>query len=414
MRSRSRWLPLALIGLAAYAWLAHQVYRSASSPETFRVRGGAYAWLVGPSARNLEEAAGAHITRGLELLQDRSLASAVRVRSYRAELERAEALLVRSLRSQPAQARALAQLTAVRWELEPPLTESATRRTTESIALASSMAPTAPQVQLQLGELLLKMGRLDEALLYLKRTVQLAPGMSKKVVRLLRENLLAAEEILRVLPGEPEVLVALQSAFIEDERETAYLDAVESILTTAGRLTPYLFMTYGNVALRIGQAGRLRDRMDDLGPLAEPGLEAERLRQRSRAHLALHDAASALTDARQARELVSSPQFIEHLGNVLLFTGSGSEAIGAFRQALGLVARGGGNSATRVRLYGKIGQAEEQQGSMARAYDAYKLALRLDPEDRYSRRRIEEMERAAGLIPGREDPDAGNHRDAGR
>ena len=140
--------------------------------------------------------------------------------------------------------------------------------------------------------------------------------------------------------------------------------------------------------------------------VAEPDVEAERLRQRSRAHLALDDPVPALTDARQARDRVLSPSYVEHLGDVLLSTGSAAEAIEAFRVALGLVARGGGNPATRVRLYSKLGQAEERRGSMARAYDAYKLALRLDPDDALSRRRIEEMQKAAGLIPSG-NPDVG-------
>ena len=100
----------------------------------------------------------------LATLNDTSLSPKQRMESYRKHLREAEGLLLRSLRAQPAQAGVLAQLAAVRWELHPPLSEAASRRHLEMINLASQMAPRVPRVQLQLGELLLKMGRRDDAL----------------------------------------------------------------------------------------------------------------------------------------------------------------------------------------------------------------------------------------------------------
>jgi hypothetical protein len=44
-----------------------------------------------------------------------------------------------------------------------------------------------------------------------------------------------------------------------------------------------------------------------------------------------------------------------------------------------------------------IGEAEELRGEPARAYDAYRMALKLHPEESHARKRVAEMERAAGL-----------------
>jgi tetratricopeptide (TPR) repeat protein len=355
MKVRSAWAVVGLLGLALYGWLAVHLYRAKADPERSEGRD-----------------------------------------PYHEELRQAENLLVRSLRSQPTQARALARLAAVRWELEQPVSEQTRLRTAETIALASAMAPTDPRVQLQLGELLLKMGRRDEATLYLHRAASLNLESSDEVVSLMRDHLFGAGEILDLLPPRSEVFAALQQAFVEDGLEARYVDAVETSLVTPIHITPRLLSAYGNVCLRIGAATRLRDRMDLLGPLEDAEAEAERLRQRSRAHLALRDPLSAIADARQARDRRPSLPYAEHLGDTLLSAGSESEAVLAFRDALGIVASGSGKVGTRARLYRKIGQAEEQQGRVDKAYDAYKLALQLNPEEPFAKRRIRQMEEAAG------------------
>ena len=51
----------------------------------------------------------------------------------------------------------------------------------------------------------------------------------------------------------------------------------------------------------------------------------------------------------------------------------------------------------RARLYLKIGRTHETDGRADLAYDAFKMALRLNENERYARRRIAEMESAAGI-----------------
>ena len=388
--------PLAALGLALFVWLSVEVYLSKSDPESYRAWDGPYAWIVGPPAAELEEAAQAHIQAGLALLNDTSLPPTERIDLYRKKLERAEALLVRSLRAQPAQARALAALAAVRWELDPPITPAAVETHLEMIALASSMAPTYPDVQQRLGKLLLNMGRREEALRYLSRAVEMDPALSRKVVALLQDHLLTANQILEALPRLPLVLVHLERPFREESKEAEYLELLEVALTE--EIDPALLVRYGSSCLRQREFTRLERYMDELGSLTDVAAEAERLTQHSRALVALGRAGLALEDARQARALQPAVfRRAEQLGDVALSAEDQALAVEAYRDALGILARATGNAKHRARLYRKIGEAEEQRARPDLAYDAYRKAVELNPDEPRARKRLTEMERAAGF-----------------
>ena len=88
-----------------------------------------------------------------------------------------------------------------------------------------------------------------------------------------------------------------------------------------------------------------------------------------------------------------------HLGDAAVAAGDSGTAVKAYRSALGILARESGSPAIRATLYRKIGQAHERRGDMDRAYDAYTMALELDPEEAYAGRRLREMKEAAGLAP---------------
>ena len=89
----------ALAGLGVFVWLAVQVYASKKDPENYRAWDGPLAWIIGPPAAELEEAARGRLAAALELLNDTSRGPAERLRLYRAELERAEKLLIRRLQA---------------------------------------------------------------------------------------------------------------------------------------------------------------------------------------------------------------------------------------------------------------------------------------------------------------------------
>jgi tetratricopeptide (TPR) repeat protein len=387
---------LAAVGLVLFVWLSVQVYRSKKDPESFRAWDGPYAWIVGPPAKSLTAAASDRVQAGLESLEDTSRPAPERIRLYRAELERAEKLLIRSLRAQPAQAGALASLAAVRWELDPPVTPEAVQKHLDMIALASRMAPTFPDVQRDLGELLLKMGRRDEALGYLARTVELDPRHSREVVQLLEDYLFTADEMFEALPRRAHVVAYLERPYLTESRQADYLELLEDALGSG--IDPLLLTRYGNACLRLGRADRLLDRMDAFGELAEVEAEAERLKQRARALVVLQEPALAIEAATRARQLQPEvPHRAETLGDVALGAGEHATAEAAYRDSLRLLARAKAGAVVRARLYRKIGQVEEDRGKPDRAYDAYRRALELNPAEPHARKRVAAMERAAGF-----------------
>ena len=394
MRIATR-LGLAVLGLVVFVWLAIQVYLSQRDPENYQAWEGPYSWIIGPPGKALRKAAQSRIQEGLSVLNDPSRPPAERIEQYREHLKIAEELLVRSLRAMPADALALSQLAAIRWELEPPLTEEAVQRHLELVEVASRVAPRVPEVQMRLGELLLKMGRPNEALDYLHRTVELRPSLVGRIVTLLRDYLFTAEEIFQRLPRGPETLVALRQPFYEDGKGAEYLDLVDPALDAP---TASLLLSFGSACLRARDPDRLLRRMESLGLLQDTAVEAERLVQRSRAHLALGDSAKAIEDARRAWALLpEQPRLSEHLGTVAMSAGEPEEAVEAFRHSLGQTARRSGGPRARARLNRRIGQALEQQGKGHLGYDAYKKALILDPEEAHAKRRVREMEEAAGV-----------------
>ncbi len=385
----------ASVALVLFAWLSVEVYRAQADPERFEAWGGRWAWIVGPGSKSLNRAAGEHLARGLEELNDTSKPAALRLARYREHLAAADRLFVRSLRANPAQARVLAQLAAIRWETEVPATDAARAKYLDMIETASRMAPRVPDVQVRLGELLLKMGRQDEAIRYLVRAIELDPQSAGRVVALLHDQLLPAADIAAALPRVPKVLAALAGPFADDGGDAAYLDLADGALASGD---PELLEAWAGACLRARDPARLRERMDRIGKLRDPALESRRLRLRSSARLALGDRDGAFEDARAARTLSpSDPGIAIHLGQTALGAGRPEEAVRAFRDALSLVSRGSGDRAWRASLYAQIGAAEEAGGKPDLAYDAYRQAATLDPAQETARRRLSEMKKAAGL-----------------
>lgn len=371
-------------------------YRSRKEAESFLVAGGSVA---GPSAREWNAAATEHSDLGLAALNDTGRAPSDRLGAYREHLRAAERLLVRSLASEPEQPRTLAQLARLRWELDPPKDDAAATRLLGMIGAASRMAPGVPRVQMQIGELLLEMGRRDDAAPYLRRAVDLDPGSAAEVVDRLRESLYSSEDVLDALPRTSEVLVALEPAFALEEKLPAYLEAIEPAIA---KPTAALLSAYATACLDAREPRRLLERFGALGRLPDPQLEAERLLQTSRAHAALADPRAALADARRAAALLpEDARMLEHLGQSALAAGEPEDALLAFRRSLATLARTAAGPRPRARLYGEIGQAEERGGRSGPAYDAYRIAVELDPEETFAKDRMARMRKAAGLPPPR-------------
>jgi len=394
---RCRWAAVACAAaLGAYALAALGAHRARVAPERSSLTGA-----LGPAGHVLEAAADRRIEYGLAQLDDSLWPPAERFEVFLGEMRAAEALLARSLAAQPASATALAKLAAVRFELSPPLSAQAAREQLDLVRLAGEMAPDSPLVHLRLAELLLKMGRDGDAGPYLRRAVDLDPAQAGAAVRLLAERGVEAAAIAGVLPPHARVLAALERPFAAQGRLADYVELVERSAGPREWSAPGVLAAYAGACLASGQAERLRLRLDAAGPLDSAPAEAERLRQRSRSRVALGQLPAALEDARAACRLApESPQHARHRGDVALAAGETDEALAAYRLALDQVARGSGDPGQRALLYARIGQVEERRGSGDRAYDAYRMALRLDPNQAQARRRVDELQRVAGTGPG--------------
>jgi tetratricopeptide (TPR) repeat protein len=391
---------LALAGLALFGWIALRVQLTDADHPQAESSAAGLPWFLGPAAGELASAAHRHVQLGLRTLNDTSFPASDRLQGYRDELRNAEALLERSLRAQPAQAKVVAQLAALRWELDPPTSESETRRFLDMISIASDLAPFVPAVQVQLAELLLKMGRKEDAGPYLARAVELDPGFAGDSVRLLSDFFVDADAMVRILPQTAEVLAESAFYFRAEGLDERYLPIVEDFFSrTPDDASIRLLVQYGSVCLSTQAPERLLRTMEELDRLADDRVEAARLQQQSRAYLALHRRGRAVETAEQAAAMQpESAVLLEHLGSTLLASGDPARAIDAYQRTLGLMARGNATPARRAGIYGRIGRSEERMGNVDRAIDAYRMALRLDPNEPRSKRRLAEL----GLTGGAE------------
>ena len=380
---------LAVCLAGVYGLAAWQFHRASEISPDFSSR--STWWIAGPSGRALAEAAVLRIEEALRVLHDRNETGSARIERYRAGLRSAERLLERSLLAEPASARAIARLGAVRWELRAPDADDGSSGSHALLDLASRIAPDAPSVQVLLGELNLQIGRPDVAARRLRTAVELDPALAARAVASFRDHMIAARAILDALPRSVSVLIALKEPFFEDGTPDEYLDALEESLES-GRLE--LLPAYAEASLRARRERRLLAGLDALDlSAAGPVDRALWSTQRSRGLLALGDAGAALDAALGARAIQpEDPRVLEQLGRAALATGDASAAVAAFRESLSAVARSADHPGWRARLYRQIGEAEEKRRNMARALDSYRKALALNPEDSAARRRIDEME----------------------
>lgn len=387
-----------LVAITAGAVLfgAPRAYRAATSPERTVLDLGRTG-VSAPGGFELADAADDRMRGAIDTLQDTSSPPTERYRAYRGQLEIAERLLQASLRSLPAQADAITRLAAVRYELDPPVTDAQYGIVLAMVDVASEMAPRVPDVQARLGDLLFRMGRQAEALAYHRRAVELDPRLGADVVATLSEMGMSPAGIAEALPGNRGVLAALAGPFADSGATGRYLDLVD-----ASGVEPdaELIARYGAVALASGSPGRILATFGE-GHLTAPRDEAERLRQLARAHSALDELDAAREAAASACRIApDEPGPYEDLGNIAFRLGDHDGAVAAFRSALGAAARGDAPPRFRARMYSRIGTVEEARGRPDQAYDSFRRAVAIDPDDPVASARLRAMRDDAGVGPG--------------
>jgi tetratricopeptide (TPR) repeat protein len=194
------------------------------------------------------------------------------------------------------------------------------------------------------------------------------------------------------------MLAALRGPFTQSGEEHEYARLLHGEIR-AGSMDATLFRTFGEACLSAGDPELLLDGLQSAGPSSfDPATEAERFVQIAWARLALGDPDGALENAEHARELQPrDDRYHDQMGLIAMDAGRPELAERAFRRALSVAVRASVNAQRRGTLYRRIGKALDTQGRSDEAYDAYKRALSLSPDDRYAHRRVREMEAAAGV-----------------
>ena len=388
-------IPVVLLG-----FLATVVFVVGSGPNEPTRSARRYPWILGPSPARLALGARSHIDRAVEALNDTELPAANRIQTYRQELQFAESLMERSLRAQPAQARNLAILAAVRWELYAPTDPRSRDQLLQIIAHASDMAPLVPRVQFGLGDLLLKMNRVEAAGEFFRRTIHLDGSVTPAIVASLEQHLVPAEQMRDLLPDLPEVIVELEPVFRAESRHETYLEILDQALVRWDLSEhPRLLRSYTDACLGLAREDFALRRLDEIGELDDSLAEATRLIQRGRVNLALDRPGDAGIDARTVLRLQpDAPFFLEKSGRLLHLAGASDEAIAAYRSALPLLARRRGSKRDRARLYRLIGQVEETRTRWSAARDAYRLAVSLNSEESFAKNRLRDLASESGNV----------------
>jgi len=302
--------------------------------------------------------------------------------------------LQRAVARYPVDSASIARLAAVRWELTSVGSGPVEPSITDLVVLAAGRAPRDPQVHVDLGGLLYKMGQSDDAAESLSRAVVLSPSMTNRVVSLMLTAGLSARHVAETLPEHDRVLIALAAdpSLISTDGSW-YLRAVESRLAGS---TPELLATYGEACLQLHEAARLREVLEALPPTTDAAARVERAVQAAHASLSLGDPERARLDLEDVRDLLAdNARRQEFYGEVLLACGRSHDGEVAIRRAIELELAGEANRIRRARQYEALGRALELQSRPELAYDAFRRAVALDPEQAAAARRVATYERGA-------------------
>jgi tetratricopeptide (TPR) repeat protein len=383
-------LAIAAIFVVSFGGLSYLSYHATRDVEAPAV-GGWSVWL-GPTSGAIESEISEHLRRAVAALAGAHGAETERTSRYGSELGIADRLLRRAVLASPVDTRAIERLAAVRWE-QGVLTGSPDQTAVASlIGLAATRAQRVPDVQVELGSTLYRMGRASEAEPFMTRAVVLSPSMTNRVVATMAGAGVAPKAILQALSPLPDVLIALRSPLCADGEGELFLDAVEQQLESA---PDKLLIVYGEVALQMDEASRLRTRLIRLGPLPFAGAEAERRHQLAHAEVVLGFKQEAYENAASAVALgPSDPRYRELLGELALEAGRTSDAEIVFREGLARLATSDGSPHWRARFYRGLGEVAERLGNGDVAFDQYKRACEQDPAEPVARQKLARLTEA--------------------
>lgn len=303
--------------------------------------------------------------------------------TFRRALELAESELSVAAWRNPTNGAVLANLAAVRWELENLGQDGSEGSVSGLIELASIRAPRNPTVQISLSALLLRMGAVDEASRLLSRAAALSPSALDRVVGVMKDAGWDYQRAVRTLGDGPNVMLALK-AFLTDRSSTLdWLTATERFLTQAPGA---LLSSYADVCLDADQPTRLLSFAETLPSVLPANVEGDRQIARGRALVALGRGNEAAVASRRAVSAADGDaRILELAGQVSLLSGAFSDAESEFRRALEIAVKAGATSRRRAILYRERAQALDSLGRIEEAFDELKRSSEADPNDEETR-----------------------------
>ena len=327
------------------------------------------------------------LKRALAALNDEVVDSTARIAAYRDGLSGTDALLRRALRSNPMDTTSIERLATVRWESGVLAGDPDADSVLTLVGIAAARAPRVPEIQVELGALLYKMGSPDAAAPFMKRALALSPVVTSRVVATMQDAGVEPERIISTLPRTAELVLALREGFAQSGRLSDWLLSAEDLLPKYPR---QLLPSYASACWKAREADRLLAHAELLGVLPERDAEAERQLAIGWAHVGRNAPELAALAAKTGSSLSDGdPGLLERAGQVALAAGDAAAAEIAFRDALGAFARGHGRGTDRARCYRERGQALERLGRAEEAFDQYRRALEILPDDPWLRRRFE-------------------------
>ena len=319
------------------------------------------------------------LKRALASLNDEALDSKARLAAYRDGLKGTDALLRRALRTNPMDTTSIERLAMVRWEAGVLAVEPDAGPVLALISIAAARAPRVPEIQIELGALLYKMGNPAKAAPFMRRAVELSPAITSRVVTSMQDAGVAPERIASELPRTVEVLVVLREGLANSGHVEEWLRSAEELLP---KYPHELLSPYTEACLGANEANRLLAQTERLGVLSESRAEADRQIAIGRAQLARKAWGPASSAAARARALSPTDAgVLEYAGQMALAAGDDAQAEVAFRDALGAIALEGSRGIDRARLYRQHGQALERLSRVDDAFDEFRRAFEILPDD---------------------------------
>ena len=384
-----------LVGLACAVLLilaagsAIATFRNERHPTVLPPDVSAHVWL-GPKGHTVDGVIDERLKNAIGALGDPKQEALDRIPAYQSKLETTQNLLRRAILADPSDAHALLRLAAVKWELGVLQGATDGQGVATLVDVAGACAPSVPEVQADLGEILYGMGHSADANRFIANAVQLSPVISTRAVRIMVAAGLDPLDILRTLPPTPDVLIALTWEFAARGRGVEALPIFEARLSAdASRLLE----SYGSLALALGQSERLSSRLTDLGHQNDVHVEAERQLQLGRAASASGVQDAAYRFGMGALTLwPADPRYCEFAATAAVDSHHFSEAEGILRDGITRLAATEGAGVWRARFYRRLGEIYEQNGKGDEAIAYYRHALEQDPKEPIALARIARVE----------------------